>query len=91
MPDREPIVLTPSLIEHTGPEFVEILGWPCADEFVERLLRDDLPTRLLFNEGRIWIYRDPTGAIVGFGSLDVCDDYSAYTDGRPIRTSRCWR
>jgi ribosomal protein S18 acetylase RimI-like enzyme len=83
MSHREPIALTPIPIDHASREFAEISGWPFADEFVGRLLRDDLPTRVLFNEGRIWVYRDPDGAIVGFGSLDVCEDYRGYADGRP--------
>ncbi len=82
MSDRERIVLTPSLVDHTSPEFLEISSWPYADEFVERLLKNDIPARSLWNEGRIWVYRDPSKAIVGFGTLDVCDDYRDYTAGR---------
>ena len=32
---------------------------------------------------RIWAYRDPSGRIAGFGTLDVCEDYADFTVGRP--------
>ncbi|HMC90483.1 MAG TPA: GNAT family N-acetyltransferase, partial [Gemmataceae bacterium] len=66
-----------------NPEFAAILGWPFADAFVGRLLRDDVPQRVWFGNCRIWKYSDPSGAFVGFGTLDVCEDYSQYTEGRP--------
>jgi len=83
MCDRTPILLTPGAIDLDSPEFSAISGWPFADLFVGRLLRDDIPQRAMFNNGRVWVYRDPDGRLVGFGTLDVCEDYSGYTAGRP--------
>ncbi len=78
----DPIPLTPSQIELDSPEFQAISAWPFADPFVSRLLQSDIPQRIQFNHGRIWIYRDPDQRIVGFGTLDVCGDYVAFTDGK---------
>lgn len=36
-----------------------------------------------FGKGRIWVYRDPDGRIVGFGTIDVCEEYSEYTSRKP--------
>jgi len=83
MPNRQPIPLTPSPVDLDSPEFRAISGWPFDDSFVGRLLRSDIPQRVQFNEGRIWVYRDPEGPLVGFGTLDVCGDYSQYTASRP--------
>jgi GNAT superfamily N-acetyltransferase len=82
MPDRPPIPLTPTAISPDSEEFLAISGWPFADPFVSRLLRDDIPLRVRLGNGQVWIYRDPDGRLVGFGTLDVCDDYRAYTDGQ---------
>lgn len=83
MSDRTPIPLTPIPIAIDSPEFQAISGWPFEDPFVTRLLRDDIPQRVQFGECRVWIYRDPERRLVGFGTLDVCDDYGQYTAGRP--------
>jgi ribosomal protein S18 acetylase RimI-like enzyme len=82
MSDRAPIPLMPVPIELDSSEFEAISGWPYADPFVSRLLRNDIPQRVQFGNCRIWIYRDPDGRFVGFGTLDVCDDYGEYTAGR---------
>jgi GNAT superfamily N-acetyltransferase len=82
MSDRTPIPLIPALIRLGSAEFEAISGWPFADPFVLRLLRNDIPQRVQFGNCRIWIYRDPEGRLVGFGTLDVCDDYRMYTSGR---------
>lgn len=83
MSDRTPIPLTPFPITLDSPEFAAISDWPFADPFVARLLRDDIPQRVRFSDGRIWVYRDPGNQVVGFGTIDVCRDYEAYTSGRP--------
>jgi len=83
MPDRTPIPLTPVSVELNAPEFREICGWPFADPFVGRLLRDDIPQRIQFGNGRIWVYRDPQSQLVGFGTIDVCDDWGVYAAGQP--------
>lgn len=80
MPDHTPIPLTPVPIDLDSPEFEAISGWPFADSFVTRLLQYDVPQRVRFGNCRLWIYRDPDGRFVGFGTLDVCDDYREYTD-----------
>src|SRR5205807_2731902 len=49
---------------------------------VSRILRDDMPQRIQFSEGRIWSYRDPEGRLVGFGTLDVSNHYSELTAGQ---------
>jgi GNAT superfamily N-acetyltransferase len=81
MSDRTPIPLTPAPIEFGSPEFEAISGWPFADPFVARLLKSDIPQRVQFGNCRIWIYRDPEGRLVGFGTLDVCEDYGSHTSG----------
>ncbi|HET6573673.1 MAG TPA: GNAT family N-acetyltransferase [Fimbriiglobus sp.] len=83
MSDRTPITLTPVLVHPSSPVFAEISAWPFADPFVSRLLRDDIPQRVQFGNCRLWAYRDPDGQLVGFGTLDVCEDYSVYTAGKP--------
>ncbi len=83
MPDRTPVPLTPVAIDLDSPEFEVISAWPFVDSFVGRLLREDVPQRVQFNSGRVWIYRDPDSRIVGFGTMDVCEDYREYTAGRP--------
>lgn len=82
MADRVPISLTPVLISLESDEFEAISGWPYADPFVGRLLRDDIPQRVQFDNCRIWTYRDPAGSFVGFGTLDVCYDCREYTDDK---------
>ena len=79
---QSPIPLTPISIRHTGEEFAAIAGWPFADPFVARLLTNDIPQRVQFGNCRIWIYRDPESRLVGFGTLDICDDYREYTNGK---------
>jgi ribosomal protein S18 acetylase RimI-like enzyme len=81
MPD--PIPLTPCSIEWDSLEFKGILEWPFADAYVGRLLREDIPERMQLGKGRTWIYRDPDGRVVGFGTIDVCEEYGEYTAGRP--------
>jgi ribosomal protein S18 acetylase RimI-like enzyme len=82
MPDRESIPLKPVRIEHDSTEFELIMNWPYADSFVTRLLHDDIPQRLQFGSCRLWIYRDPNGEVVGFGSLDLSNDCLAFSSGQ---------
>jgi ribosomal protein S18 acetylase RimI-like enzyme len=83
MHDRIPIPLKPALAELNSPEFKEICGWPFVDPFVGRLLRDDIPQRMFFGNGRTWVYRDPENRLVGFGTIDVCEDCAEFTAGKP--------
>lgn len=82
MAELTPIPLTPFTIGLDNPLFDAICGWPYSDPFVGRLLREDVPQRVLFGNCRVWVYREPAGDLVGFGTLDVCDDYADYTLGR---------
>lgn len=84
MSDRTPILLKPKRIDLDSPEFEEIRGWSFPDDisYVGRRLRDDIPQRVSRGPCRLWIYLDPTGENVGFGTLDVRDYYSIYTDGQ---------
>jgi GNAT superfamily N-acetyltransferase len=82
MSDHTPIPLTAVPIGLQSSEFEAISGWPFADPFVTRLLRDDIPQRVQFGNCRIWIYRDPNRSLVGFGTLDVCDECRDFTGGR---------
>jgi ribosomal protein S18 acetylase RimI-like enzyme len=83
MSDRTLVSLTPSLIELDSSEFEELCAWPFADPYVGRMLRDDIPQRVQYGGGRIWIYRDPSSLAVGFGTFDICSDYRAYTNNAP--------
>ena len=83
MSDHTPIPLAPVPISLDSSEFVTICEWPFADPFVARLLRGDMPQRVRYGDGRIWVYRDPAGQLVGFGTIDVCDFYGEFTSGRP--------
>lgn len=77
-----PIPLTPIPVDLNSCEFAAISDWPYADAFVGRLLREDIPQRVQFGDGRMWVYRDPADRLVGFGTIDVCEDYRDYTAGR---------
>lgn len=82
MSDRTILTLTPIPIKHDSPEFGEIRDWPFADPFIGRLLREDIPRRVTLWDCQIWIYRDPEQQTVGFGTIDVCDDYYDFTNKR---------
>jgi hypothetical protein len=79
MSERAPVPLTPVLIK-LGSD--EICNWPFADGFVGRLLRFDIPQRAVLSDCRIWTYRNLENQIVGFGTIDVCHDWSEYTGGK---------
>ena len=78
---KPPSMLRPFFIRPRTPIFSQILQWPFSDQFVTRLLRDDIPQRLAFGlgHGKMWGYQDASRQVVGFGTRD----YSRYTDGRP--------
>jgi GNAT superfamily N-acetyltransferase len=78
---RTPIPLTPHLIELHDEEFGAISSWPFVDDYIGRLLREDIPQRVQFGHCRIWVFRDPEERLVGFGTIDHCDDYAALTGG----------
>lgn len=75
--------LTSTMISHDDPVFKAICGWPFADPFVARILKEDIPQRAQFGDVRIWAYRDSDRNLVGFGTLDISTDYGEFTGGRP--------
>lgn len=82
MSNRSPACLDPSLIDLASPEFDAICGWEYKDGYIGRLLRDDIPRRMRFGCGMTWVYRDRGGQLVGFGTIDLCDDCRAYSGGQ---------
>lgn len=46
-----------------------------------RLLQNDVPHRVMYSFGLVWVYRNPDGNTVGFGTLDVCREYERFTGG----------
>ncbi len=85
MSDRPTVPLRPVLTEVESPEYKAISGWRFdgANAYVSRLLRDDVPRSVQFQQGQVWIYLDPGGQLVGFGVIDVCDEYDGHTAGLP--------
>ncbi len=77
--DRKPIPLTAQAILIGSPDFVTVQTWPFSDDFVQRLLRDDIPHRVVYGNCRVFLYRDPNGQPVGFGCLDISDDHTSLT------------
>ncbi len=69
------------------PEYQALLAWPfAAQPFYEgqvlRLLKQDIPHRVTYSFGLVWVYRDPDGNTVGFGTLEVCKEYERFTGGK---------
>lgn len=75
--------LIPTVVEITSPIFAAISQWQFEDEFVARILVDDIPQRVKYQNGTIWAYSNPDRTIVAFGTLCLCDDYTELTDGQP--------
>lgn len=74
--------LAHSPIRPTDPEFTEIAGWPYADPFIGRLLRDDIPQRTQYHDCCLWVFRSQSQELVGFGTLMVSDEWSQLTSDR---------
>jgi ribosomal protein S18 acetylase RimI-like enzyme len=74
---RIAIPLSASLISLKSAEFATISNWPYTDSFVQRLLKDDIAHRIVFGNCRLFLYHDPNKQPVGFGALDLCNDYSS--------------
>lgn len=81
MPQHVPIPLKASPIDLSHPDFKTICEWSYEDEFVGRLLRKDIPTRVMYGSGQIWVFRDPDKILVGFGTLDICPLYADVAGG----------
>lgn len=74
--------LTPTPVEIPSPIFTAIKQWGFEDEFVARILADDIPQRARYQWGRVWVYQDSAGSMVAFGTLDMCNDYPQLTEGK---------
>jgi ribosomal protein S18 acetylase RimI-like enzyme len=83
MSQPTPVPLRPVPVEIDSEEFRTICGWPFLEAFVGRILREDIPQRVFLNGCRVWVYYGPDGELAGFGTIEVCEDYSSYTDGQP--------
>jgi ribosomal protein S18 acetylase RimI-like enzyme len=81
MVQRPTIPLTAVLVDLDSPVFEAVRSWSYADSFVGRILNDDIPQRVQYGNASIWAYADPDKRLVGFGVMDVCDDYSSLTGG----------
>jgi ribosomal protein S18 acetylase RimI-like enzyme len=77
------VSLTAIDVKLSDPVFNAMRMWPFKDEFVSRLLIDDIPQRVKYGSCKIWAYRDPQSTLVGFGTLDICTDCSEFTDSQP--------
>jgi ribosomal protein S18 acetylase RimI-like enzyme len=87
MSTRPTIPLTAIQTFPGKPEYRDLLSWPFAAEpfykaQVRRLLENDIPHRVAFSLCRVWISRDPDGTTVGFGTLDVCEEYKQFAEGK---------
>lgn len=68
-------------------EFNSLSEWPFrSDPFYEgqvpRLLKSDIAHRLANGPCRVWAFRNSANELVGFGCLDICQEYSALTRGK---------
>ena len=90
MSDLTPIRITPITIGLDFPQFEEICAWPFADSYVRRLLREDIPQRVQRGTCRIWVYVDPDGQLVGFGTIDVAMTTAITRTDDSIPMSRSW-
>ncbi len=87
MSTQQPIPLTPIPTTSSKPEFQALLKWPFAEQpfyegQIKRLLQDDIPDRVKYGSAQVWVYRDPDGNTVGFSTLDLCQEYDQFTDGK---------
>jgi hypothetical protein len=87
MSSPQPIALSSIRTFPGQPEYEALRAWPFADEHfyerqVKRLLQHDIPNRVMFGSGVAWVFRSPDGNTVGFGTLDICNDYDRFTDGK---------
>src|SRR4051812_20925146 len=77
------IPLTTIDVKLNDPVFNAIKTWPFKDDFVFRLLVDDIPQRIKYGSCQFWAYRDPHSTIVGFGTLAISTDCSEFADSKP--------
>jgi ribosomal protein S18 acetylase RimI-like enzyme len=74
----------PNLILPSHSDFREIANWkfPETHAFVTRIFTSDIPQRVQDFRCRIWAFRDTEGRLVGFGTIDLCNEHAAYTNGQ---------
>jgi ribosomal protein S18 acetylase RimI-like enzyme len=87
MSTASPVSLRPSRILPEAAEYRSLIAWPFAAEpffesQVTRLLETDIPQRDSTKRCLVWIYHDPDGSAVGFGTLDVGKEYERFSDGK---------
>ena len=86
-PSPQPITLQALRTSPGKPEYQALLSWEFEPEpfyrgQIPRLLQSDIPYRVNYGSGFVWVYRDTSNSIVGFGSLDLCKEYERFTDGK---------
>jgi ribosomal protein S18 acetylase RimI-like enzyme len=87
MAGAQPIPLKAIRTAPGEPEYQALLAWPfAAQPFYEKqvlgLLQNDIPNRVMFGFGLVWVYQDPNGNKVGFGTLDLCRENERFTGGK---------
>lgn len=88
MSSAQPTQLTPVRTIPESSEFQALLTWPFPEHpfylgQVKRVLQNDIPQRFAYGWCLIWLYRDSAGNIVGFGSLDLSEEYARFTGDKP--------
>jgi ribosomal protein S18 acetylase RimI-like enzyme len=74
--------LSAIVVKPNDPVYQAISGWSFKDEFVHRILTDDIPRRVNFGNAQIYAYADSQKNVAGFDVLDVCADCSQFTGGQ---------
>lgn len=79
---------TPVRTVPDSPEFQALLTWPFPESpfymgQVKRVLQNDVAQRSADGWCLIWLYRDAMGNTVGFGTLDLCEDYAPFAEDKP--------
>ena len=86
-PSPPTITLQPVRTSPGKPDYQALLSWEFASEpfyqgQIPRLLQSDIPHRVNYGSGFVWVYRDANNDTVGFGTLDVCEEYERFTGGK---------
>lgn len=66
-------------VEISTPVFAAMQEWAFEEDFVARILAEDIPQRVKYGQGRVWVYADSQRNLVGFGTIDICKDYGDLT------------
>ena len=81
------IPLMPTEVSPNDRQYQDLLTWPFPTTpfyvgQVVRLLTSDIPQRVVYGTGMVWVFRDAANNVVGFGALDICKEYSQWTGGK---------